>query len=80
MGYIAPIPHYQYKQYQEREIKVTEHPYHFTPVHAITGLSREMGGHAGGPPGDQNGRGKEKVPEKTIAKVTGKGINFHEYV
>ncbi len=80
MGYIAPIPHYQYKQYQERELKVTEQPYHYTPVHAITALSRGMGGYEGGPPDDQNGKGKEKVPEKTIARLTGKGINFHEYV
>ena len=31
MGYIAPIPHYQYKQYQEREIKVEKHPSDFSP-------------------------------------------------
>ncbi|MFS8186738.1 hypothetical protein ACMG4J_08150 [Rossellomorea marisflavi] len=80
MGYIAPIPHFQYKQYQERELNVTEKPYHYTPVHAITALSRGAGRESREVTDHYNGKEKKQIPEKIIARLTGKGLNFHEYV
>lgn len=35
MGYIAPITHYQYNQYAEREVIKKYDPYRFVPIKPI---------------------------------------------
>ncbi|OIU72479.1 hypothetical protein BHE18_07605 [Rossellomorea aquimaris] len=93
MGYIAPIPHYQYKQYQEREMKVNKHPFRFFPVQPAkalknnpeetgrdeihTGLSGDQGK---GVPSLIRQPHKKIIPQELLAKATGKGTYFNEYV
>ncbi|RDI47735.1 hypothetical protein [Falsibacillus pallidus] len=36
MGYIAPIPHYQYKQYQERVTSKQYDPFFLQPITKVT--------------------------------------------
>lgn len=92
MGYIAPIPHHQYKQYQERDIRVDKYPFRFIPIQPVKALKNKskqtgrekMSAHP-------NTGQKENVFHKSppfkhiihpdlIAKVTGKGTYFNEYV
>ncbi|WP_175988488.1 hypothetical protein [Bacillus sp. Marseille-Q1617] len=93
MGYIAPIPHHQYKQYQEREIKVDKHPFQFIPVQPIKALKNkskqtdheEMSSY---PLYEQDKSmiihtrksHKSPIPPELLARVTGKGTHFNEYV
>lgn len=39
MGYILPVPSYQYSQYAEREIGTKYDPFHFVPVSKISAQS-----------------------------------------
>ncbi|MCR8849085.1 hypothetical protein NQ095_11745 [Rossellomorea sp. SC111] len=90
MGYIAPIPHYQYKQYQEREIKVDKHHFSFFPLQPIKPLKNNSQAHPEGtsehvPHSDQVKAPYEKlskpsVPSTLLAQLTGKGTHFSEYV
>ncbi|MEG9296380.1 hypothetical protein V6B33_07950 [Mangrovibacillus sp. Mu-81] len=94
MGYIAPIPHHQYKQYQERDMKIEKHPYRFFPVQPVTALKNkskqtdheEIHAH----PEIKRGKNaptyhikksqKPIITTELLAQVTGKGANFNEYV
>lgn len=93
MGYIAPIPHHQYKQYQEREIKVDKHPFRFIPVQPIKALKNkskqtdheEMNIYPEKVPSNQQTAHTRRlhtpsISSGLIAEVTGKGTYFNEYV
>ncbi|WP_064092287.1 hypothetical protein [Rossellomorea aquimaris] len=90
MGYIAPIPQHQYKQYQEREIKVEKHPFKFFPVQPIKPLKNKPDtndeemheNHLRYSVNTTNSTNLQKpsVPPEILAKVTGKGSYFNEYV
>ncbi|BCB03072.1 hypothetical protein [Bacillus sp. KH172YL63] len=89
MGYIAPIPHHQYKQYQEREMKVEKNPFSFYPIHPVQPLKNKLETHSEDS-GQQAHASEEKapfrpfsqasVPSSVIAEFTGKGRLFNEYV
>ncbi len=80
MGYILPLPHYEYKQYQEREMKVRPHSYGFVPVHSITKLTSENREHE---KLSQNQRGFQSTAHsdahRMVADITGKGKYVNEY-
>jgi hypothetical protein len=89
MGYIAPIPHYQYKQYQEREIKVNKDPFSFFPIHSINPLKNnthfqetettdEVRFNQRTTP--YHSQSKPSIPTTLLAQLTGKGKHFNEYV
>ncbi len=90
MGYIAPIPHYQYKQYQEREMKVEKHPFRFFPIQAIKPLKNKSNSGHGQVDSDNIPHLKHmmkdpaiqnpSISSKLLAEVTGKGNYFNEYV
>ncbi|MGD6848482.1 hypothetical protein [Rossellomorea aquimaris] len=92
MGYIAPIPHHQYKQYQEREIKVKKHPFTFFPVQAVKPMKNNTQANTEEAESSyhvlqSNQRktsyealSKPPVPTTLLARLTGKGKHFNEYV
>jgi hypothetical protein len=94
MGYIAPIPQHQYKQYQERELKIEKHPYRFFPVHPVKALKnkpkqtnhKELQSHPDrvnnqvAPSSRIEKFQKTIISSELLARVTGKGVNFNEYV
>ncbi|WP_411159286.1 hypothetical protein [Rossellomorea oryzaecorticis] len=93
MGYIAPIPHFQYRQYQEREMKVNKHPFRFFPVQPARALknnreetfSEEMriyedNEHKKNLSATKRRPQKNMIPQELLAEVTGKGTYFNEYV
>jgi hypothetical protein len=94
MGYIAPIPHYQYKQYQEREMKVNKHPFRFFPVQPARALKNNREETVSDTLHTQSDSGQKKtgmlapnrkpqkniIPQELLAEVTGKGTYFNEYV
>lgn len=91
MGYIAPIPNYQYNQYAEREIKNNYDPYHIGPINRTNPATNAY-------PNDAFVMGSlqkktikkkrttikniknRKVIEETYSVLTGKGRNFNEIV
>jgi hypothetical protein len=92
MGYIAPIPHHQYKQYQERELKVEKHPFTFLPVQPVKSMKNKSQAH---PEETETSNhvssskqrktsyqafNKPTIPSKLLAQLTGKGNHFNEYV
>ncbi|WP_409253464.1 hypothetical protein V1502_06020 [Bacillus sp. SCS-153A] len=90
MGYIAPVPHYQYMQYAEREANKDYDPFTFMPVNRIQPLVNKDQ--------DQNDNvGKDDSKVKTakyrkeiskgaavspefLADITGKGKYINEYI
>ncbi|PFA66369.1 hypothetical protein CN378_13810 [Bacillus sp. AFS015802] len=92
MGYIAPIPHYQYKQYQERELKVDKHPFSFFPIQPIKPLKNKAKTHPEETESTDGSHhfkqrttsykttGKPSIPSTLLAQLTGKGKHFNEYV
>lgn len=94
MGYIAPIPHFQYKQYQEREMKVNKHPFRFFPVQPARAMknnreetiSDEMHIYRDNEQKKnlsattKRKPQKNMIPQELLAEVTGKGTYFNEYV
>ena len=92
MGYIAPIPHYQYKQYQERDIKVDKHPFSYFPVQPIKPLKnksqtdtgeteiRYEDHHSQQRSAINQASFKTPIPSTLLAQLTGKGKHFNEYV
>ncbi|WP_044337660.1 hypothetical protein [Rossellomorea aquimaris] len=92
MGYIAPIPHHQYKQYQERELKVEKHPFTFLPVQPVKPMKNKSQAHP-----EETGTSnhvyrsnqrktsyqtftKPSIPSNLFAQLTGKGNHINEYV
>ncbi|MBW3114166.1 MULTISPECIES: hypothetical protein [Bacillaceae] len=92
MGYIAPIPHYQYKQYQERDMKVDKHPFSFFPIQPIKPLknksqtnpeateTRYGDHHSNQHENSYQPTFKAPIPSSLLAKLTGKGNHINEYV
>jgi hypothetical protein len=92
MGYIAPIPHHQYKQYQEREIKVEKHPFTFLPVQPVKPMKNKTQAHTEeAEPSyhvlqskqrktSNQAHSKPSIPTTLLAQLTGKGKLFNEYV
>ncbi|NQD67225.1 hypothetical protein HP456_15020 [Bacillus haikouensis] len=94
MGYIAPIPHHQYKQYQEREMKVEKHPYRFFPVQPVKALKNKSKqtdheeihtqpyreSNHNDPPSRIGKFQKTFISSELLAQLTGKGANINEYV
>ncbi|MGM0863839.1 MAG: hypothetical protein ACQEWF_04045 [Bacillota bacterium] len=92
MGYIAPIPHHQYKQYQERELKVEKHPFTFLPVQPVKPMKNKTQAHTEETESSyhvlqSNQRKtsyqaltKPSIPTTLLAQLTGKGKHFNEYV
>lgn len=92
MGYIAPIPHHQYKQYQEREIKVEKRPFTFLPVQPVKPMKNNT--RAQTEEADSSYHVLQSKQRKTsygalstpsiqttlLARLTGKGKHFNEYV
>ncbi|MGM0753497.1 MAG: hypothetical protein ACQET6_16435 [Bacillota bacterium] len=92
MGYIAPIPHHQYKQYQERGLKVEKHPFTFLPVQPVKPVKNKSQAHP-----EETGTfnhvyrsnqsktsyqtfTKPSIPSNLLAQLTGKGNHINEYV
>ncbi|MGF2615389.1 hypothetical protein FZC84_18365 [Rossellomorea vietnamensis] len=89
MGYIAPVPHYQYMQYAEREAKKDYDPFTFIPVNRIQPLYNqdqhrqeniETGENGPGFKRMKNITGPETVSAEFLADITGKGKYINEYV
>ncbi|MBM7586558.1 hypothetical protein JOC86_003110 [Bacillus pakistanensis] len=93
MGYIAPIPHHQYKQYAEREMKIVYDPFKFVPIPRIN-LKSKLKEKDHTRLQQKFSRRKKKHPTLInkkimhdssispdfLAEFTGKGIHFNEYV
>ncbi|WRP08154.1 hypothetical protein U9J35_08365 [Rossellomorea aquimaris] len=92
MGYIAPIPHHQYKQYQEREIKVEKHPFTFLPVQPVKPMKNKTQAHTEEAESSYHvlqskqrknsnqALSKPSIQTTLLAQLTGKGKLFNEYV
>jgi hypothetical protein len=90
MGYIAPVPHYQYMQYAEREANKDYDPFTFTPVNRIRPLFNEddqqqnQSIESNHQQEESRQRRKYKKTEAVsagfLAKITGKGKYINEYV
>jgi hypothetical protein len=92
MGYIAPIPHYQYKQYQEREIKVEKNPFRFFPVQSVRPLKNKSQAHSeesetanyvhhlNHKTTPYHTLTEPSISSKLLAQLTGKGKHVNEYV
>jgi hypothetical protein len=92
MGYIAPVPHYQYQQYHERGLKTEKAPYTFLPVQPVRLKTKSQDEYDD----FQNINSQQtslessdlhhqeyiqqEVPTKLIATLTGKGNYINEYV
>lgn len=77
MGYRLMIPQYQYKQYQERMIKVESNPIHITPIKRAENerrmeqpIDRQFG----------MSRHVRKIDTYLTARITGKGNVINEYI
>ncbi|WP_077211223.1 hypothetical protein [Bacillus dakarensis] len=91
MGYIAPVPNYQYSQYAEREVNQKYDPFRFVPIDPTKALSN--GNHSIMLKREEsrtktNHKNKagikkvktQKVIDKIYSEVTGKGALFNESV
>ncbi|UII57051.1 hypothetical protein LS684_06320 [Cytobacillus spongiae] len=87
MGYIAPIIHYQYDQYANRELSNDYDPFTFLPIHSIKQIKN------GQTPEQEQNKFKQNLKikqtkkaidqqfiEQALAEVTGKGQLFNECV
>jgi hypothetical protein len=90
MGYIAPVPHYQYMQYAEREANKDYDPFTFMPINRIQPLMNNAQRNDFGQDND-TGLSKPKDSRKRfgqtegdspdfLADITGKGKYINEYV
>ncbi|MBM7554001.1 hypothetical protein [Thalassobacillus pellis] len=91
MGYILPVPMYQYDDYQERIIKPKQSPFTIEGVYRVT-LDEKMdqpedgGQHTNrGPQVKKNGKhlyppNVHAAAEKIYAEVTGKGLHFSDSI
>jgi hypothetical protein len=88
MGYIAPVPNYQYMQYAEREANKDYDPFTFMPINRIRPLANKDQ-----QPDDINNdnnmlkysdrkrlRKDDTVTAEFLADITGKGKYINEYV
>ncbi|MGM0844344.1 MAG: hypothetical protein ACQEUT_05140 [Bacillota bacterium] len=88
MGYIAPVPHYQYMQYAEREAIKDYDPFLFMPVNRIVPLSDQQHAEENMKSHVDTSRFKgtkrfsetETVSAEFLADITGKGKYINEYV
>ncbi|MFE8700445.1 hypothetical protein ACFYKX_07460 [Cytobacillus sp. FJAT-54145] len=93
MGYIAPVTHYQYQQYAERDIKKDYDPFHFVPINKINpALNEQLASQAQYKANLEkpikrklalNQRAKtinDKTIEHTYSELTGKGKYFSECI
>ncbi|RIW30195.1 hypothetical protein D3H55_17270 [Bacillus salacetis] len=88
MGYIAPVPHYQYMQYAEREISKDYDPFTFMPVTRIRPLvnkDQQYDGSLSDGNIEKFGNRKrssksEHISSEFLADITGKGKYVNEYV
>ncbi|MBY0120991.1 hypothetical protein [Bacillus sp. S/N-304-OC-R1] len=88
MGYIAPINHYDYSQYAEREIIKKYDPYRFVPIKPIKTAAY--------PPECQSLKSPESIQnfkkaskknqhvhrskvDKLYGEITGKGLLYSDY-
>ncbi|TYR77767.1 hypothetical protein FZC79_02835 [Rossellomorea vietnamensis] len=89
MGYIAPVPHYQYMQYAEREANKDYDPFKFVPVNRIQPLFNQERFAEEDIETDVNSlrynkrkkfSGADTVSAEFLADITGKGKYINEYV
>jgi hypothetical protein len=90
MGYIAPVPHYQYMQYAERETIKDYDPFTFMPINRIQPLMNKGQqddsslDEDGGLPKSKDTRRHflqgEGISPDFLADITGKGKYINEYV
>lgn len=88
VGYIAPITHYQYSQYAEREIIKKYDPYLFVPLKPIKPtVNPPESQSSNGPVHFQNFKktskkyqtvSNEKI-DKLYGELTGKGLLYSDY-
>ncbi|EFV79062.1 hypothetical protein IIE26_02520 [Cytobacillus oceanisediminis] len=94
MGYILPVPSYQYSQYAEREIGKKYDPFHFVPVSKISAQSnskdfrhelplniqRRLTKSNPQQRADNQTRSTRKKAEETYGELTGKGRYISECI
>ncbi|WP_421384236.1 hypothetical protein ACOJQI_06525 [Bacillus salacetis] len=89
MGYIAPVTHYQYMQYAEREADKEYDPFTFRPVNRIRPISNKDHQQDKGIDSErQQGKSGQRrryrktdtVSPEYLADITGKGKYINEYV
>ncbi|EDL63054.1 hypothetical protein [Bacillus sp. SG-1] len=89
MGYIAPVPHYQYMQYAEREAIKDYDPFTFMPINRIQPLANKDQQQHDSVESDvktnrtKSGKSFSKenaVSAEFLADITGKGKYINEYV
>ncbi|WP_456271776.1 hypothetical protein [Bacillus sp. AK031] len=90
MGYIAPVPHYQYMQYAEREANKEYDPFTFMPINRIRPLMNKAQRDDTGVDQDtslsklkdsrKRFRQAEGISPDFLADITGKGKYINEYV
>ena len=91
MGYIAPVPNYQYSQYAEREVNHKYDPFRFVPIDPTKLISNGNQSI----PLNRESRTKtnhkhtaaaikkvksQKVIDRIYSEITGKGAFFNESV
>ncbi|WP_430787637.1 hypothetical protein VBD025_16985 [Virgibacillus flavescens] len=91
MGYILPITHYQYQDYQNRVTQKEQDPYHIEKPYKVIldTKSREMEDEDHTQKDDQSSKSNffykpmntdNNKNEKVISKITGKGQHFSESI
>lgn len=92
VGYIAPVNHYQYAQYHNREIGLKYDPFKVIPIERIQPIEKrtEVSGKEeasilftfwgiSGVNGEEKGYKRKRI-EKVYSEMTGKGRLFNESV
>ncbi|MFG6115611.1 hypothetical protein ACGTN9_10500 [Halobacillus sp. MO56] len=90
MGYILPVPMYQYDDYQERTVKQKESPFQYANVHKVTLDNRQLQMRNTDKVDKKAFHKKKKLhapddihaaySEKVYSDLTGKGRHFSETI
>ncbi|MDZ5470383.1 hypothetical protein SM124_01345 [Bacillus sp. 31A1R] len=88
LGYIAPVNHYQYSQYAERDLRKPHDPFHFVPINKIKPLKNQEFQPFTKEEAVRKPHNKSKSLqknrrfdiEKAYSEITGKGKYFSESV
>lgn len=85
MGYLLPVNHYQYYDYQRRTVKGKQDPFHIEKPSKIIMEANYQDYHGNQVEPDGNTSLKMSTPklpatDHLYAQLTGKGRNFNKYV